>query len=92
MIGEVQAAKEASQLLCDRRAGGLVADRALMIGHSPWDARAAERAGVRTFAVMTGGFSREELREGGAVAVFESVANLRAALDRAILRGESSKV
>ena len=34
-------------------------------------------AGVETIAVLTGGFSAEELREAGAVAVFESIAELR---------------
>ncbi len=41
------------------------AEEAVMVGDSPWDVEAAERAGVRTIAVMTGGFSEHELREGG---------------------------
>jgi HAD superfamily hydrolase (TIGR01509 family) len=53
---------------------------AIMVGDSPWDAQAATRAGVSTIAVMTGGFSVEELRNAGAQAVFESVAELRGAL------------
>jgi len=52
------------------------ADDAVMIGDTPWDVEAAKRAGVPTIAVMTGGFSEEELRDAGAVAVFESVAEL----------------
>jgi HAD superfamily hydrolase (TIGR01509 family) len=51
-------------------------DDAVMIGDTPWDVEAAKRAGVPTIAVMTGGFSEEELRDAGAVAVFESVAEL----------------
>ncbi len=58
---------------------------AIMIGDSPWDAEAAKRAGVRTIAVMTGGFSAEELKGAGAVAVFESVAELREALGETAL-------
>jgi HAD superfamily hydrolase (TIGR01509 family) len=50
---------------------------AVMIGDTPWDIEAAKRAGVETIAVLTGGFSRAELEEAGAVAVFESVAELR---------------
>jgi HAD superfamily hydrolase (TIGR01509 family) len=50
---------------------------AVMIGDTPWDIEAAKRAGVETIAVLTGGFSREELEEAGAVLVFESVAELR---------------
>jgi HAD superfamily hydrolase (TIGR01509 family) len=48
----------------------------LMVGDTPWDIRAAERAGVQTLAVRTGGFGVDELREAGALAVFESVAEL----------------
>jgi HAD superfamily hydrolase (TIGR01509 family) len=58
-----------------QKAGG-EADDAVMIGDTPWDVEAAKRAGVPTIAVMTGGFSEAELRDAGAVAVFESVAQL----------------
>jgi phosphoglycolate phosphatase-like HAD superfamily hydrolase len=46
---------------------------------------AAKRAGVGTIAVLTGGFAREELLEAGALAVFESVAELRRELDSTAL-------
>ena len=49
---------------------------AVMVGDTPWDVQAARRAGVDTLAVLTGGFAIEELTESGAVAVFESVAEL----------------
>jgi HAD superfamily hydrolase (TIGR01509 family) len=55
-------------------------DDAVMVGDTPWDIKAAEAAGVPTVAVITGGFSRAELEEAGAVAVFESVAELRSGL------------
>jgi HAD superfamily hydrolase (TIGR01509 family) len=54
---------------------------AVMVGDTPWDVRAAKKAGVDTVAVRTGGFGVDELRESGAVAVFESVAELCAGLD-----------
>ena len=50
---------------------------AVMVGDTPWDIEAAGKADVPTVAVITGGFSRAELEEAGAVAVFESVAELR---------------
>jgi HAD superfamily hydrolase (TIGR01509 family) len=53
------------------------ADGAVMIGDTPWDAKAAARAGVETIAVLTGGFAEQELRDAGAAAVFESVEELR---------------
>lgn len=56
-------------------------DRAVMVGDSTWDCKAAERAGVPTVAVLTGGFSEAELREAGAAEVFESIDSLRERLD-----------
>jgi HAD superfamily hydrolase (TIGR01509 family) len=50
---------------------------AAMVGDSTWDVRAAEAAGIPTLAVLTGGFSEEELREAGAAEVFESIGELR---------------
>jgi phosphoglycolate phosphatase-like HAD superfamily hydrolase len=52
---------------------------AVMLGDTPWDCKAAAGAGVETVALITGGFSEQELREGGAVAVFSSIPEL---LDR----------
>lgn len=69
---------------------GEPADQAVMIGDTPWDVEAARRAGVRTIAVMTGGFSEDELRQAGAADVYESVSELRDALDRTLLRGSGA--
>ena len=59
---------------------------AIMVGDTPWDVKAADGADVKTLAVMTGGFAEAELTEAGAVAVYESVADLRARLDETGLR------
>jgi HAD superfamily hydrolase (TIGR01549 family) len=56
-------------------------DDAVMVGDTPWDVKAAARAGVRTVTVLTGGFSEQELRDAGAVAVFESIDEFRGRLD-----------
>ncbi|MDP9022680.1 MAG: HAD family hydrolase [Actinomycetota bacterium] len=48
-----------------------VADRATLVGDSPWDAEAAYRVGVRTIAVRTGGFGDQELMRAGASAVVD---------------------
>jgi HAD superfamily hydrolase (TIGR01549 family) len=53
---------------------------AVMVGDSTWDIEAAERAGIPTVAVLTGGFSAAELTEAGAVAVFESLPELVAGI------------
>jgi HAD superfamily hydrolase (TIGR01509 family) len=55
---------------------------AVLVGDTSWDVEAAGRAGIETIAVLTGGFSEQELRDAGAVAVFDSVLELRRALDR----------
>jgi HAD superfamily hydrolase (TIGR01549 family) len=52
-------------------------DSAVMVGDSTWDCEAATRAGIATVAVLTGGFSEQELRDAGAVAVFRSIDELR---------------
>jgi HAD superfamily hydrolase (TIGR01509 family) len=60
---------------------------ALLIGDTVWDVEAAARAGVETFAVLTGGFSEAELREAGAKNVFTSVEELRQSLAETPLSG-----
>ena len=50
---------------------------AMLIGDTVWDVEAAKRAGVETLAVLTGGFSEQELRDAGARDVFTSVEELR---------------
>ena len=57
------------------------AEDAVMVGDTPWDVEAAERAGVRTITVRTGGFGADELRDAGALAVYESVSELLEDLD-----------
>lgn len=60
---------------------------AIMIGDSTWDAKAAGRAGLPTYALRTGGFSVEELKEAGALRVYESLQEMRVELDR-MVRGQ----
>ena len=60
---------------------------AVMVGDTPWDVEAAERAGVATITVLTGGFSEQELRDAGAAAVFTSMTELRDRLDETPLSG-----
>jgi HAD superfamily hydrolase (TIGR01509 family) len=55
--------------------------RAIMVGDSTWDCEAAKRAGIASIAVLTGGFSVEELEEAGASRVFGSIDELRVELD-----------
>lgn len=57
----------------------------LLIGDTVWDVEAANRAGVETLAVLTGGFSEQELRDAGARDVYTSVEELRQDLGRTVL-------
>jgi len=59
---------------------------AVMIGDSRWDVEAAANAGLETICVITGGWSEQELRDAGAVAVFPSLVELRERLDETPLR------
>jgi phosphoglycolate phosphatase-like HAD superfamily hydrolase len=61
----------------DKVGGG----RAEMVGDSTWDCAAAARADVPSLAVLTGGFSEQELRQAGAQVVFESLTELCERLD-----------
>ncbi len=79
-LGSVSATKPAPDLVkaALKLAGG---GPAVMIGDSTWDCEAAQAAKVRTIAVRTGGFGVDELREAGAIAVFDSIGELRERLD-----------
>jgi HAD superfamily hydrolase (TIGR01509 family) len=61
------------------KAGG---GEAVMVGDSTWDCEAAKRAGIETVAVLTGGFSEAELKDAGAVAVYQSIDELRQSIDQ----------
>ncbi|MGB9182874.1 MAG: HAD family hydrolase [Solirubrobacteraceae bacterium] len=63
------------------RVGADGEETAVMVGDTPWDIKAAQKADVPTLAVVTGGFSEQELRDAGAADVFESVAELESQLE-----------
>jgi HAD superfamily hydrolase (TIGR01509 family) len=62
------------------RAGADAAD-AIMIGDTIWDVKAAAEAKVRCIGVESGGVSRAELLDAGAIAVYADVADLLEHLD-----------
>jgi len=78
---DVQETKPAPDIVHSalEKIGGEASD-AVMIGDTPWDVEAAEKAGVPTVAVLTGGFSEAELRDAGAIAVYDSIRALRSGL------------
>lgn len=60
---------------------GLVADNAVFLGDTVWDVEAAKRANVPCVCVLTGGIAAAELREAGAVAIYDDVAALLTGFD-----------
>jgi HAD superfamily hydrolase (TIGR01549 family) len=54
----------------------LPAERALLIGDTPYDVEAAGRIGLACLCVLSGGFSRAELEEAGAALVVEGPSEL----------------
>jgi HAD superfamily hydrolase (TIGR01509 family) len=78
--GDVDATKPAPDLIkaAVEKAGG---GPAVMVGDSIWDCKAAKAAKVKTIAVRSGGFGDDELLEAGALAVFDSIGELRERLD-----------
>ncbi len=85
---DVEASKPAPDLLQVALAKlGEPADAdSVMIGDSPWDVAAATNAGMPALVVRSGGFGDEELREAGALALFDTPADLTGALDDTPLR------
>jgi HAD superfamily hydrolase (TIGR01509 family) len=71
---------EPDVILAALRRLGCQADEAVMIGDTPYDLTAAERAGVRSVAVRSGGWKDRDLR--GAAEIYDGPADLLARLDR----------
>jgi HAD superfamily hydrolase (TIGR01549 family) len=64
---------------------GLLPSQVMMIGDTPYDIEAAEKAGIRTIAFRCGGFPEDSLR--GAVALYDGPADLLARCDASPLAG-----
>lgn len=60
---------------------GVAAEQALMIGDAAWDMQAAHKAGVDAIGVRTGGIGPNELKDAGAMKVYDDVAQLLTELD-----------
>jgi len=60
---------------------GLDPARTLVVGDTRWDVEAAAKLDLGVVCVLTGGSTREQLEQAGAVAVYSDVAELLAELD-----------
>jgi HAD superfamily hydrolase (TIGR01509 family) len=79
--GDVDSSKPAPDILlaaCDEL--DVTPDHVVMVGDSPWDARAARRVGMEPIAVRTGGFSDAALRDSGAQRIVDAPGDLIATL------------
>jgi HAD superfamily hydrolase (TIGR01509 family) len=74
---DVEDSKPSPEVFCTAmRSAGLDPARTLAVGDSVWDVKAARSAGIACIAVESGGFSRHELSEAGALVVFRDVQEL----------------
>jgi HAD superfamily hydrolase (TIGR01509 family) len=88
--GEVEEAKPAPDLFCAAlEEAGTAPEVTLVVGDTVWDVQAAARAGLRCVCVLSGGISRAELLDAGALAVYDDVAALLDQLDESPLLGGS---
>lgn len=89
--GDVESAKPEPDLVhVALDAAGAAPDEAVFVGDTVWDVEAAGRAGVPCVALRSGGIGDDELRAAGAVAVYDDVAALLAALDDSALAHRSA--
>jgi HAD superfamily hydrolase (TIGR01509 family) len=59
----------------------LDAEQTIVVGDTRWDVEAAAKCGVKVVAVLTGGTTRSDLEDAGAIAVYDDVAQLLEQLD-----------
>ena len=82
--GDVEATKPAPDLLqvALRKLGEPTDVPSVLVGDSVYDVQAAKNAGMPAIVVRSGGFGDDELREAGAIELFDTPGDLTAALDR----------
>ena len=64
---------------------GLKKKEVVVIGDSPYDAEAAKRAGLRSIGLLSGGFTKGQLRHAGATEIYRDVAELLKKYERSSL-------
>jgi HAD superfamily hydrolase (TIGR01509 family) len=66
---------------------GIEAVEAIAVGDTPYDARAAGEAGLRTIGLLCGGWPEPVLREAGCIAIYRDPADLLNHYERSPLPG-----
>ena len=79
---DVQASKPAPDLLqvALQKVGAPPDAASVMVGDSVWDVEAAKRAGMPAIVVRSGGFGDDELKDAGAIAIYDTPGDLAKAL------------
>ncbi|MEN2787471.1 HAD family hydrolase [Sphingomonas qilianensis] len=57
---------------------GITADAVIVVGDTPYDIEAAQKCGIATVALRSGGFSDTALQAAGAIAIYDDAAALLA--------------
>ena len=79
MVGSSKPAPDIFAVALDRL--DLDAAQTMVVGDTKWDIEAAAKLNLDVVTVLTGGWTRRDLTDAGAVAVYEDVAELLAELD-----------
>jgi HAD superfamily hydrolase (TIGR01509 family) len=84
---DVESTKPAPDLLhvALKTIGEPVDAPSVVIGDSVYDVQAAKNAGMPALVVRSGGFGDDELREAGAIGIYDTPGDLAAALDETAL-------
>ena len=67
-----------------KKVAPIPAGEVVVVGDSPWDIKAAARAGVRAIGFLSGGFPETQLRAEGAIACYRDARHLLADYDSSV--------
>jgi HAD superfamily hydrolase (TIGR01509 family) len=65
---------------------------AVVVGDTPYDVIAAGKTGIRTIGLLGGGFTEDDLREAGAVEIYDDAADLLAHYNESLIKTETHVV
>jgi HAD superfamily hydrolase (TIGR01509 family) len=68
-----------------KKVSPIAAEDVVVVGDTPWDVKAACKAGLKTIAVRSGGFADEELLEAGAAELYDGPGDLLGNYERSLL-------
>lgn len=73
------------------RLNGVTPENAIVIGDTPYDAQAASKANLKTIGLLCGGWTEEELRRAGCVAIYLDAEDLLSNYDTSRLTSPREK-